>query len=430
MNNDPHYISFLGICIALFLLIALPTSQAQIDPDDFSYPVVTQSENYIFKLATVVDELKHPWSFSFLPDGNLFIAERPGRLRIVRNGVLDPEPIGGIPPVWYTGNAGLLDVVVHPEFESNRLVYFTYIKPNDDGTEGTLVAARGKFNGRRLTGVEDIFVAVPGGKRPFHMGSRLAFDGKGHVFISTGDRQLVSPDTLPLEANPAQDISNHAGSIMRINEDGSIPSDNPFLNTPGARPEIWSYGHRNVQGMVFDYQSDELWAIEHGPTGGDELNLILPGRNYGWPVIHYGTGRLNYSMRVNEVMEQPVEFWTPSIAPSGLAVYYGDKFPEWNGDIFVGSLRGHELHRLRTEPRPDGRFFISLAEEPPLLQGIGRIRDVRSGPDGYLYLAIDDHRTRGRLSRIVRLEPVKAIEYNPHFHPYTFGVEGGAAGRE
>ncbi|NNE37447.1 MAG: PQQ-dependent sugar dehydrogenase, partial [Gammaproteobacteria bacterium] len=251
-----------------------------------------------------------------------------------------------------------------------------------------------------------------------------------HVFISTGDRQLVPPDRQPLEENPAQDIRNHAGSIMRINEDGSIPSDNPFIDSPGAKPEIWSYGHRNVQGMIFDHETDELWAIEHGPTGGDELNLILPGGNYGWPVIHYGTGRLHYSERDREGMIQPVEFWTPSIAPSGLAVYYGDKFPEWRGDIFVGSLRGHELHRLRRQKQADGRYIISLAEEPPLLQGIGRIRDVRSGPDGYIYLAIDDHRTRGRFSRVVRLEPEQAIEFNPHYHPFTFGDEGGAAGRE
>ena len=413
----------------LLLMLVVSNSHAQLNPNDYSYPVVNQSENYIFRLVKVVEGLKHPWSLTFLPDDNMLISERPGRLRILRNGVLDPEPIAGIPPVWYRENGGLLDVVLHPDFQSNQLVYFTYTKSNEDGSEGTLAAARGRFNGRRLTDVEDIFVSDAWGERPFHFGSRIAFDGNGHVFISTGDRQLVPPQTEPREENPAQDLSNHAGTIVRLHEDGRVPSDNPFVNTPGARPEIWTYGHRNVQGMTFDRESGELWAIEHGPTGGDELNHIQKGRNYGWPVIDYGTTSL-HKTRTREGMEQPVDYWAPSIAPSGLMIYYGDKFPEWRGDIFVGSLRGHELHRLRKARQPDGSYIIGLAEEPPLLQGIGRIRDVREGPDGYIYLAIDDHRSRGRLSIIVRLEPVEAIEFNPHYHPYTFGDEGGKFGRD
>jgi glucose/arabinose dehydrogenase len=413
--------------ILTILIVVAPVSKAQINPNDYSYPMVNQSESYIFRVVKVVEGLKHPWSLSFLPNGDMLIVERPGRLRIVRKGVLDPEPVAGIPPVWYVENGGLLDVVVHPDFESNKLVYFTYAKPSDDGSEGTLTAARGRFDGRRLNDVEDIFVSDAWGERPFHFGSRIAFDGKGYVFISTGDRQLVSPDKEPREENPAQDISNHAGTIVRLHDDGRIPSDNPFVDTLGARPEIWSYGHRNVQGLTIDKESGEVWAIEHGPTGGDELNLISKGRNYGWPVIDYGTGRL--TARMEEGMEQPVDFWTPSIAPSGVMIYYGDKFPEWRGDIFVGSLRGHELHRLSRARYPDGSYRIGSAEEPPLMQGFGRIRDVREGPDGYIYLVIDDHRTRGRLSPIVRLEPAEAIEFNPHYHPYNFGDEGGSAGR-
>jgi glucose/arabinose dehydrogenase len=403
---------------------------AQINPNDYSYPVVTQSEYYLFHLVTVVDGLKHPWSLTFLPNGDMLIAERQGRLRIVRNGVIDPEPIPGIPPVWYTGNAGLLDVAVHPDYESNGLIYFTYAKPSPDGSQGTLTAARGRFDGRRLTDVEDIFVANAWGERPFHLGSRIAIDNTGYVYISTGDRQLVSPDTLPLEENPAQDLSSHAGSIMRVHEDGRIPADNPFVDTPGAQPEIWSYGHRNVQGLEFDRESGELWAIEHGPTGGDELNLIRKGRNYGWPVIHYGTGRLKNNVRVKEGMEQPVEFWTPSVAPAGLMIYYGDKFPKWQGHIFVSALRHHNLHRLERTQLPDGSYTIGTAEDPPMLPGIGRIRDLVEGPDGYIYLVMDDHRTRGRTTPILRMEPVEELEFNPHYHPALYGTEGGTRGRD
>lgn len=419
--------------ILIMQLVFVSAGNAQVNPNDYGFQQINQSDDYIFRLVKVVEGLKHPWSLAFLPNGDMLITERPGRLRIVRNGVLDPEPIGGIPPVWYLGRAGLLDVVLHPDFESNQLVYFSYSKPNEDGEMGTMAAARGRFTGRRLTDVEDIFVAHPWAERPGHFGSRIAFDGNGHVFISTGDMSIVVPEEFPREQNPAQDLSNHAGTIVRLYEDGSVPADNPFVNTPGARPEIWSYGHRNVQGLTIDRENGEVWAIEHGPTNGDEINHIRKGRNYGWPVIGYGIqsgGARIHKHRQMEGMEQPVEFWAPSIAPSGLMIYYGDKFPEWRGDIFVGSMRGHELHRLRRAMQPDGTYTIGLTEEPPMLQGIGRIRDVREGPDGYIYLVIDDHPTRGRPSPVLRMEPVEKIRFNPHYHPYLFGDEGGSAGLE
>ena len=419
--------------LLLTLLVVAHSGYAQMNNKDNSYPVVNQSERYIYRVVTVVEGLKHPWSFTFLPNGDMLVTERPGQLRIVRNGILDPEPIAGVPPVWFRGRAGFLDVALHPDFESNQLVYFTYTKPSEDGKQGAMAAARGRLNGMRLTDVEDIFVAQPWGNRPGHFGSRIAFDGKGYVFISTGDMSIVNVTTVPGEEHPAQDLSNHAGVIVRLHDDGRVPSDNPFVNTPNALPEIWSYGHRNPQGLTFHPETGELWEIEHGPQGGDELNHILPGRNYGWPVIGYGIatgGGTIHKTRMKEGMEQPVDYFAPSIAPSGLMIYTGNKFPEWHGDIFVGSLRGHELHRLSLGKLPDGRYQIPDAEEPPLLQGYGRIRDVRQGPDGYIYLAFDDHPTRGRLTPIVRLEPVRELDFNPHYHPATFGDEGGTTGRE
>jgi len=420
---------YIPIFILYIVVVGLPDANAQIKSTDYSYPVVTQSEDYIFRVVTVADGLEHPWSIAFLPDGNMLVTERPGRLRIVRNGVLDPEPISGLPPLWYldNGNSGLLDVALHPNFESNRLIYFTYGKPSADGSQGTLAAARGRFDGRRLSDVEDIFVANSWGSVPDHIGSRIAFDGDGHVFISHGDRLLWTPFREPREKNPAQDLSSHAGKIVRLHDDGRVPADNPFVNTPGALPEIWSYGHRNIQGLAFDHETGVVWATEHGPDSGDELNHIQPGRNYGWPVISYGRGP-EYQSRTREGMEQPVTFWSPSIAPSGLMIYHGDKFPDWRGDIFSGSLIGHELHRMRPfMMNPGGFYTIGSAERPPLLQGFGRIRDVREGPDGYIYLAIDDHRNHKRLSAIVRLEPVESIEFNPHYHPFIFGDDGAAA---
>lgn len=416
----------------LLYLFIISVVQAQSLDVDSRYESVMQSERYIFKVVKVVEGFKHPWSFTFLPNGDMFVTERAGTLRIVRNGVLDPEPIGGIPPVWYVGRAGFLDVALHPDFEHNQLVYFTYTKRSDDGESGTMAAARGRFTGRRLVDVEDIFVANIWSERSGHFGSRIAFDGKGYVYISTGDMSLVNPAAVPREENPAQDISNHAGTINRLHEDGRIPVDNPFVNTPGAMPEIWSYGHRNVQGLTFNPDNGELWAIEHGPQGGDEVNHILPGRNYGWPVIGYGIntgGGKIHATRMKEGMEEPVDYFAPSIAPSGLMIYNGDKFPEWKSSIFVGSLRGHELHRLTPGKTPDGRYEIPDAEEPPLLQGYGRIRDVRQGPDGYIYVLFDDHPTRGRLTPIVRLEPVEEIDFNPHYHPAIFGDDGGSSGR-
>jgi aldose sugar dehydrogenase len=351
-----------------------------------------------YRVVTVVDGLQHPWSMAFLPGGDMLVTERPGRLRIVRDGVLLPDPVPGLPEVRVGGQGGLLDVVHHPEFESNRLVYISYAKPNGDGSQGTTAVIRARFEEDRLSDVEEIFEAVAWTGGGGHHGSRLAFDRDGYLFITIGDRQ--APPRGDLEAHPAQDLTNHYGTTVRLHDDGRVPEDNPFVGREDALPDIWSYGHRNAQGMAVHPETNEVWQNEHGPQGGDELNLIRPGLNYGWPVVGYGvnyrTGSAIHEGTHRDEMESPVHFWVPSIATSGLLIYTGDAFPEWRGNFFVGGLAGEQLARLTV----DGHQVL---HEETLVRRMGRIRDVRQGPDGFIYLAID-HRG-GDLTPILRLEP-------------------------
>jgi len=357
---------------------------------------VHRSAYHDYTVVTVAEGLVHPWSIAFLPDGDMLVTELPGRLRIVRDGQLLPDPVPGVTTVLAQGQGGLLDVVPHPEFATNRLLYLSFSKPIGDGSEATTAVARGRFENDRLTDLEEIFVAVSQGRG--HYGSRLAFDGNGFLFITVGERQ--APSRGDLEAHPAQDLTNHHGTVIRLHPDGRIPADNPFVDRAGARPEIWSYGHRNSQGLAIHPETGDIWANEHGPQGGDELNLIQPGLNYGWPVVGYGvnyrSGSAIHEGTHREGMEPPVHFWVPSIATSGLLIYTGDRFPEWRGNLFVGGLAGEQLARLTL----DGREVIN---EETLVQRMGRIRDVRQGPDGYIYLAID-HRG-GEPTAVVRLEP-------------------------
>ncbi len=356
---------------------------------------VQRSAMHDYRVVTVVEGLVNPWAIAFLPGGEMLVTERPGRLRSVRNGVLDPDPVAGVPAVFARGQGGLLDVVPHPAFATNRLLYLSYAKPVEGGGSTTAVA-RGRYENGRLTGVTDVFVAESRGAG--HYGCRLAFDRNGFLFITIGDRQ--APPAGDLEAHPAQDLSNHHGTVVRLHDDGRVPADNPLVGRAGARPEIWSYGHRNPQGLVVHPETGDVWATEHGPQGGDELNLILPGRNYGWPVIgygvNYGSGAAIHGGTHREGMEQPARIWVPSIATSGLVVYTGDRFPGWRGSLFSGGMAGEQLARLTL----DG---TRVTAEETLVGGVGRIRDVRQGPDGYLYLALDDR--RGAPTAIVRLEP-------------------------
>ncbi|MCH7565357.1 MAG: PQQ-dependent sugar dehydrogenase [Gemmatimonadetes bacterium] len=382
----------ISVMSLLLTLLAVPTVRAQEDGE------LHQTHLASFQVVTVADDLDHPWSMAFLPNGDMLFTERAGQLRIIRDGVLQAEPIAGVPAVRAQGQGGLLEVALHPDFAQNQLIYLTFSKPNADATEGTTALVRGRFDGERLTDVEEIFEAKAWSRRGSHFGSRIAFDRDGYLFMTVGDRG-ASPDPATVNSHPAQDLSNHQGTVIRLHDDGRVPDDNPFVGRAGALPEIWSYGHRNLQGLAFNPETGDLWIDEHGPQGGDELNLILPGRNYGWPVIGYGLqygGTVIHASTRQEGMEQPRHYWVPSIATSGLLFYTGDAFPGWRGSVFVGGLAGQQLARLTL----DGQHVTG---EETLLEGYGRIRDIRQGPDGFIYLAID---ARGPgTTPIVRLEP-------------------------
>jgi len=355
--------------IGLVLLAAIATGTACARSID--------TELVKIDLQKIAGPLEHPWGMAFLPGGDILVTERPGRLRLIRAGKLVEEPVAGAPNAVAHGQGGMLDVALHPGFAENNLVYISYAGRGDGGV-GTEVA-RGRWDGTRLNDLEVIFRLLPKSDRGQHFGSRLVFDGKGHLYITLGDRG---------EKDRAQDLGDHAGSVIRLNDDGSIPGDNPFVSTPGARPEIYSYGHRNIQGAALNPETGELWTQEHGPQGGDEINRERPGVNYGWPVITYG---VNYGIGTpigegthKEGMEQPLYYWVPSIAPSGMAFYTGDRIPQWQGNLFIGALKFRLLVRLEIE----GTQIVH--EERLLEDEIGRIRDVRQGPDGLLYLLSDE----------------------------------------
>jgi glucose/arabinose dehydrogenase len=335
-----------------------------------------RSEQATFRVVPVATGLEHPWGMAFLPGGDVLITERPGRLRVVRAGVLEPEPIAGVPQVYASGQGGLLDVALDPDFASNRVIYLSYAAEGAGGNSTRV--ARARLGEGRLEDLQVIFTAEPLVPSSKHFGSRLAFDAERHLFITVGERG---------QGERAQDLADLNGSVIRLNPDGSVPADNPLVGVAGARPEIFSYGHRNAQGLAIHPESGIPWLHEHGAQGGDEVNVVRPGVNYGWPVITYG---IDYSGAPigegthKEGMAQPIHYWVPSIAPSGMAFYHGDAFPEWRGDLFVGALRSELLVRLEL----DGERVV--AEERLLEGALGRIRDVRVGPDGLLYLLTDE----------------------------------------
>ena len=346
-----------------------------------------ESAKHRFHLVRVLEGLEHPWGLAFLPDGRMLVTERPGRLRIVADGVLDPEPVAGVPAVWAEGQGGLLDVALHPDFAGNGLIYLSYASPDDEDDEAATAVARGRLVGARLEDVEEIYLAPPRDDGGRHFGSRLLF-ADGYLFVTAGERG---------EPDRAQDLGDPAGSVIRLHDDGRVPVDNPFTAQAGARPEIYSYGHRNPQGMTLEAATGRIYAIEHGPKGGDELNLIEPGVNYGWPVITYGKSYMGFSIGEGihkEGMAQPLHYWVPSISPSGLTIYDGERFPAWRGSVFAGALSAELLVRLEVE---GGRVVV---EERMLEDLEERIRDVRQGPDGLIYL-LTDH-PEGML---LRLEP-------------------------
>lgn len=382
MSATPLSLSSLVVAAGLFGVTVVLPPPARAD-------AVSQSEAGPIRITEVARGLENPWALAFLPDGRLLVTERPGRMRIVSaSGELSP-PIAGVPAVHARGQGGLLDVVLAPDFATSRRIYFSYAQPASGGARSAVASATLDLAGLRLTELKVIFTqrdAVDGNN---HWGSRLVFDRAGNLFITLGDRYS--------ERDRAQALDTHFGKIVRIRPDGGVPADNPYVGRAGALPEIWSYGHRNVQGAVLHPHTGELWATEHGPQGGDELNRVLPGRNYGWPVITHGREYVT-GFRIGEGAEradvEPSRLqWTPSIAPSGLAFYSGEAFPAWKGNLFAGALKFRMLARLVL----DGDTVV---KEERLLtdQGI-RIRDVRQGPDGRLWLLDDGD------GRVLRLDP-------------------------
>lgn len=348
---------------------------------------VIRTEEHALRVRIVAQGLEHPWALAFLPDGRMLVTEREGRLRLIRDGKLEPRPVDGLPPIAAQGQGGLLDVVVHPRYADNGWIYISYAARGDGGVGTEVLRARLKDD--RLTDLQVIFRMQPKTGGGLHFGSRLVFDRQGLLYVTLGERG---------NQERAQRLDEHLGKIVRLKDDGGIPEDNPFRNRSGARPEIFSLGNRNVQGAALNPATGELWAHEHGPQGGDELNVIRAGVNYGWPIItygrNYGSGTKIGEGTQKAGMAQPLHYWVPSIAPSGMTFYTAERFARWRGDILVGALRDQLLVRLKVEGE-------KVVKEERMLQGVlGRIRDVRQGPDGYVYLLTDESN-----GVVARLEP-------------------------
>lgn len=353
---------------------------------------VLRSEREDFRVRVLSEGLVHPWALAFLPDGRMLVSERPGRLRLLAaDGRLDPRPVAGVPAVAASGQGGLLDVVLHPDFAANGWIYLSYAAAGEGGVGTEVVRGRWVSDaaGHRLEDLRVIYRQRPKSSGGQHFGSRLVFDRDGFLHISQGDRGTMAR---------AQQLDDLAGKQVRLHDDGRVPADNPWRGVAGAHPEIFSVGHRNVQGAALHPVSGALWTHEHGPQGGDEINIVRKGRNYGWPVITHG---VNYVIGTKigvgthrEGLEQPLYQWTPSIAPSGMAFYVGERFPAWRGNLFVGALKYQMLVRLEL----DGERVVH--EERLLVGREGRIRDVRAGPDGFIYLLSD-----APDGKLLRLEP-------------------------
>src|SRR5687767_13056922 len=383
------------------------------DPDG----QVIKSEKQTFRMEIVGRNLETPWGLAFLPDGRLLITERPGRLRIVENGKLLSEPVKGTPKVWEKQDGGLLDVEVHPQYASNGWIYLSYSEtlpgyvappppppadttpPAPAGRGGPpdppsmTVIVRGKINKANEWVEQQVLFRAPDAvynSANYHFGSRFIFDKANHLFFSIGDKGRIPA---------SQDLSSPLGKIHRVNDDGTVPKDNPFVNRPGALPTIWSYGHRNPQGLAWDPVTGKLWESEHGPNGGDEINVIEPGKNYGWGVITMGI-EAGMTKRAEPGMEQPIVYYTPTIAPTGMTFYTGDKYPGWKNNLFVSALAGQQLRRLETSGD-------KVVHQEAVFREFGRVRDIAIGPEGYLYLLLQmpgqmlSQSTSGMLARLV-----------------------------
>jgi len=346
------------------------------------------AEGQKIRVVVVAHGLSHPWSIAFLPGGDMLVTERGGQLRVIRNGVLDPTPVAGVPAVQAQGLSGLMDIALHPQFAQNRQVYLSYTKPIGPN-KSTLALARGTWDGKALTGVRDIFVAEGAGGA-----ARIAFGRDGTLYMTTGGGG----------GEGAQDLNNHGGKVLRLKDDGTVPPDNPFASKAGAKPEVYTLGHRNSIGLALHPGTGEMWQNENGPNGGDKIDILHPGSNYGWPISSYGRtypGPRQSDKPWEARFEQPVVFWVPSIAISGMAFYTGNKLPKWKGDLFVGAMRvgeipgtGH-LERILFNEKME-----ELRRESLLVPMRQRIRDVRQGPDELLYLLTDEND-----GAVLRIEP-------------------------
>jgi glucose/arabinose dehydrogenase len=347
-------------------------------------PQVFETAQQRIRVSVVAAGLANPWSLAFLPNGDMLVTERAGRLRLIKGGVLNPQPVAGVPAVRTTVLGGLLEVALHPKFAENRFLYLTYSK-GGEGNLTTTALARARFNGSALEDVREIFVANTWSASTTNFGGRIAFDRAGYLYLTVGERQ---------EQERAQKTDDHGGKVLRLRDDGTVPPDNPFIGKAGYSPEIYTLGHRSPQGLATHPETGALWENEHGPLGGDEINILLPGRNYGWPLVTFG---MNYDgTKISDAtwradLEAPFMYWVPSIAVSGMSFYTGDKFSNWKGNAFVGSMfegrtraTGH-LQRITFEQGHP------IQREPMLTELHQRIRDVRVGPDGLLYVLTDEN---------------------------------------
>ncbi len=388
-----HFLSLKTIALAVLSSLVCACNPQK--PDVLNAQTPSQS----YRLVSVVNGLEHPWSVAWLPDRTMLVTERPGRLRIVRNGVLDPNPIGGVPSVLASGQGGLMDISLHPQFTKNRLVYLTYAHGTNTANRTRL--ARAVFDGKKLKNLQVIFEATPVKSGTQHFGSRITWLPDNTLLLSLGDGgnpPLTIDGKLP--RYQAQNRRSQLGKVLHLKDDGSIPRDNPFVKDASTNPAIWSYGHRNIQGMTFDPVTKRVWATEHGSKGGDELNLIQKGKNYGWPLATYSKEYEfpNQDISPNKSlpgMEDPKAVWTPSIAPSGLTAYNGKRFPQWQKNLFAGGLVEQTLRRIELDA--NGK----VVNQEQISIG-ARVRDVRQGPDELLYILTDE--SDGQL---IRLEPAQ-----------------------
>ena len=359
----------------LGLLITLLLSFSACSQQENSSVEAESPKEINYTTEIVVSDLSIPWGFTFLPDNSMLITEKTGELIHFKDG--KKITIDGLPEVYVRGQGGLLDIELHPDYNTNGWIYFSYASAEGEGDGGNTAIIRAKLVDNELTENQLLYKAGPNSKKGQHFGSRLAFDDQGYLYFSIGDRGNR-------DENP-QDITRDCGKIYRIHDDGRIPKDNPFVNESNAKKAIYSYGHRNPQGMIKHPETGEIWTNEHGPQGGDEINIVKAGKNYGWPVISYG---INYSgttfTEITEKpgMEQPLFYWVPSIAPSGMAIVSSDMYPDWKGNVLVGSLKFQYLEKLKLK---DG----IVVKREKLLEGMGRVRSVKEGPDGFIYVGIE-----------------------------------------